>query len=175
MSFLMKCPDWDLSHFLKRRWNELLSSRCWWVWQFQRWKIPWVCPGAVLEHSGALLSPRVEIRQLTCIQLQREQAGGCSPGCVRALQLPWEHCEILHRDKYLVIWGLDGEMAVPATQCPRPLNCYRRRVIIERGRCFLINYVNPAAAQPSCIFSNIIPFVAQLLSVLWATANLKKL
>lgn len=102
-------------------------------------------------------------------------AGGCSPGCVRALQLPWEHCEILHRDKYLVIWGLDGKMAVPATRCPRPLNCYRRRVIIERGRCFLINYVNPAAAQPSCIFSNIISFVAQLLSVLWATVNLKKL
>lgn len=124
--------------------------------------------------SRALRTP-AGIRQLTCIQLQREQAGGCSSGCVRALQLPWEHWEILHRDKYLVIWGLDGRMAVPATQCPRPLNGYRRRVIIERGRCFLINYVNSAAAQPSCIFSNIISFVAQLLSVLRATADLKKL
>lgn len=140
-------------------------------WHFQRWNSPWCCPGALRSSAQHMCG----IKQLTCIQLQREQAGGCSPGCVRALQLPWEHCEILHRDKYLVIWGLDGKMAVPATRCPRPLNCYRRRVIIERGRCFLINYVNPAAAQPSCIFSNIISFVAQLLSVLWATVNLKKL
>lgn len=75
----------------------------------------------------------------------------------------------------MVIWGLGGRMAVPATKCPRPLNCYRRPVIIERGRYFLINYVNPTAAQPSCTFSNTISFVAQLLSVLRATADLKKL
>lgn len=51
----------------------------------------------------------------------------------------------------------------------------KARVIIERGRCFLINYVNPAAAQPGCTFSNTISFVAQLLSVWWATADLTKL
>lgn len=95
---------------------------------------------------------------------------------VRALQLPWKRCEILNGDKYLVIWGLDGKMAFfPSTQHPRALNCYRRQVIIERGRYFLINCVNPAAAQPSCIFSNVIKFVAQFLGVLWATANLKKI
>lgn len=139
-----------------------------------RWNSPWACPGAVPEHSAALLRDVWE-SGWAASRWKRSSQELLPLAVVRALKLPWERCEILHGDKYLIIWGLHGKIAAPATQCPRLLNCSRRWVIIERGRCFLINYVNPAAAQPNCVFSNIIWFCAQLLSVLWATANLKKL
>lgn len=76
-----------IHHIISRR-DEVLSSRCWEVSQFLRWNSPWACPGAVPGHSAALLSRYVGIRQLNCIRLKREQAGGSSSGCAQSTASP---------------------------------------------------------------------------------------
>lgn len=169
----MKCPDWDPSHHLKKRWSaQLKMLRSVAVSEVkQLLSVSRCCPRALSSSAQQMCGDQAaELHPAEKGAGRRFFLWLCSEHCI-----PWELCETLHGDEHLVIWGLDGKKAAPATPHPRALNCHRRRVVIERGKCFLINYVNPAAAGPSCIFSNILSFVAQLLSVLWATANLKKL